>query len=184
MKKKIAAFVLLLLVMALIPAVIVCREKPQLKAENGASADNNKPEIVALAASMCSDDFCDEAVRAMVILANTDYQSVEPVNNNSDKEIINLASLYYDSNKELYIQKNGKKYTIPYSVLSNGSTAADVDYPYLYPSASPWDCLDSGFDENSSCVGVSLRGVDYLCKHGFSAEQALLHYLSGFEICA
>ena len=43
---------------------------------------------------------------------------------------------------------------------------------------------ESGFDKNAECAGVSLKGVDYLCRHGFSAEQALLHYLPGFEIKA
>ena len=91
---------------------------------------------------------------------------------------------YYNSNKEVYIQKNGEKLTIPYSEISNGATVENDAYPYIYSTASAWDCLDSGFDKNAECAGVSLKGVDYLCRHGFSAEQALLHYLPGFEIKA
>lgn len=180
MKRKIAVFSLLLIVMAFIPAIIVCRDNQRFDS----TADNSNNEIIALAAELCEDDFCDETVRAMVILANTDYPTVKASNDNSDKEYYSLAKQYYNSVRELYIQKGGQKMYIPYAESSNGATVSDEKYPYLIPTASPWDCLESDFDKSIVCAGVSLRGVDYLCRRGFSAEEALLHYLTGFEIKA
>lgn len=180
LKRKIAVFSLLLIVMAFIPAIIVCRDNQCFDS----TADNSNDEIIALAAELCEDDFCDEAVKAMVILANTDYPTVKASDNNSDNEYYLLAKHYYNSNRELYIQKGGSKMYIPYAESSNGATVSNEKYPYLIPTASPWDCLDPDYEKNSVCAGVSLRGVDYLCRRGFSAEEALLHYLTGFEIKA
>ena len=162
--------------------LIVYRNKPRFSENNNPSEKDSGNEIIALAASMCGEDFCDEAVRAMVILANTDFPSRKSSENNSDNEIYKLAERYYNSDKEVYIQKSGKKLTVPYSDISNGATLASDDYPYLSSTASAWDSLDSGYDSGAVCVGVSLNGVDYLCRRGFSAEEALLHYLPGFEI--
>ena len=184
MKKKLTAFILLLLVMAFIPALIVSRDKNNFTEKTIPEPKDSADEIISLAASMCGEDFCGEAVKAMIILANTNYPAEKSENNNSDNEIYKLAKEYYNSNKEVYIQKNGEKLTIPYSEISNGATVGNDAYPYIYSTASAWDCLDSGFDKNAECAGVSLKGVDYLCRHGFSAEQALLHYLPGFEIKA
>ena len=74
--------------MAFIPAIIVCRDNQRFDS----TADNSNDEIIALAAELCEDDFCDEAVKAMVILANTDYPTVKASDNNSDNEY-NIRSI-------------------------------------------------------------------------------------------
>ena len=60
--------------------------------------------------------------------------------------------------------------------------AVNENYKYIHSVASPWDCYQTDFDANAECVGVSLSGIDYLCKNGYSAEEALLWYLPDFEI--
>ena len=88
MKRKIAVFSLLLIVMAFIPAIIVCRDNQRFDS----TADNSNDEIIALAAELCEDDFCDEAVKAMVILANTDYPTVKASNLNYSRHRLVIAS--------------------------------------------------------------------------------------------
>lgn len=185
MKRKIAACSLLLIVMAVIPAITAGGIQPY--SDNSASSgSDNSSAVTALAASLCGKDFCDEAIKAMIILANTNSakQSLEEQNAdfNSNLELREKIDSIYRSNKELYIYKNGQLPSIPYAEISNGATYPDNSLPDFPAVSSPWDCLDSAFDSEAYCTGVSLRGVNYLCRRGFSAEEALLHYLPGFEI--
>ncbi|RGS77172.1 hypothetical protein DWX71_07185, partial [Ruminococcus bromii] len=78
--------------------------------------------------------------------------------------------------------KNSEALFVPYSETSNGTTYKNENYKYIHSVASPWDCYQTDFDANAECVGVSLSGIDYLCKNGCSAEEALLWYLPDFEI--
>ena len=78
--------------------------------------------------------------------------------------------------------KTAKRCLFPYSETSNGTTYKNENYKYIHSVASPWDCYQTDFDANAECVGVSLSGIDYLCKNGCSAEEALLWYLPDFEI--
>ena len=90
MKKKLTAFILLLLVMAFIPALIVSRDKNNFTEKTIPEPKDSADEIISLAASMCGEDFCGEAVKAMIILANTNYPAAKSSNNNSDNEILYL----------------------------------------------------------------------------------------------
>ena len=87
-----------------------------------------------------------------------------------------------ESVKNKTLRKKSEVLFIPFSETSNGTTYKNVNYKYLHSVASPWDCYAENYDENAECVGVSLSGIDYLCKNGCSAEEALLWYLPDFEI--
>lgn len=172
--------------MAALPLAVVRIEKPLSPSDEppqAATADNAQRDVAALAASLCGEDFCDEAIRAMVILANTDKAEMK-ANNYSDKELYSRVKRIYDSDSELYLHKGDESCYIPYAELSGGVTERDENYPFLCPVASPWDCFDERYSADSRCVGVSLRGVNYLCEQGYSAEEALRHYLPDFEISA
>lgn len=126
----------------------------------------------------CKDSYSDETIKAIIriiktnIAAGTEYKA----DYNSDTELSKRINKILNSELELYYIKN-KLCTIPFSICSNGNTVSDKQYPYLSPVASPWDCFSSDYSADNSCVGVSLDGVDYLCKNGMSAEHALRWYL-------
>ena len=188
MKKKIAAFFCLLLIMGMLPLTVVSLSGKS--AENGSStadsaSDTNKKGelIIAYAAGMCNSDFCDEGLRAALIIARTNYLSGQKDNNNySDKELYNRISNIYNSNSELYLSYNGKSKYIPHSFCSNGTTSKSEKYGYITPVSSPWDCGCAEFSKDNKCEGVSMYGINYLCNKGFSAQEALKHYLPSFEI--
>ena len=87
----------------------------------------------------------------------------------------------YYSEKEI-LTIGGKPAAVPCCPSTNGYTEATQTYPYLRAVASPWDAFCAYRDSGQACVGVSLNGLDWLCRHGLSAEEALLWYLPGMEI--
>ena len=117
---------------------------------------------------------------AALILANTNLPFLDGSDYNSDSELKERVEAINNSDSELLW--HGEKHFIPCSPLSGGATQTDSDYPYLRSVASPWDCLDEKYGENADCAGVSMRGVNYLCGRGFTAEESLLHYLPDFTI--
>ena len=194
MKNRVFALLLLLFVMAALPLSVVRCDRGALFAATSDSAvsaseeeisrsgdtEDKREQAVAYAASLCESDFCEEALRAAVILANTNLKAAEKLDFNSDTELKSKIASIYFSGREL--SKDSDTFYIPSSPLSGGNTETDSDHPYLCAVASPWDCEDADYNKESTCVGVSMRGVDYLCRHGCSAEEALLHYLPGFSI--
>lgn len=98
-----------------------------------------------------------------------------------------IKDVYGEIKKPLRVQKQNapqkqRSVVCSYSETSNGTTYKNENYRYIHSVASPWDCYQTDFDANAECVGVSLSGIDYLCKNGYSAEEALLWYLPDFEI--
>ena len=194
MKNRVFALLLLLFVMAALPLSVVRCDRGAIRTATSDSAvsaseeeisrsgntEDKREQAVAYAASLCESDFCEEALRAAVILANTNLKAEETGDFNSDTELRSKIEDIYFSDKEL--NKDGQTLFIPSSPLSGGNTQADSDRAYLCAVASPWDCEDADYNIENTCVGVSMRGVDYLCRHGCSAEEALLHYLPGFSI--
>lgn len=184
MKNKIAAFFSLLVIMAMLPAAVVNisgkNSDIQASTPDSAIADDKKESTVCTnAAGMCEDDFCDEAVKAALIIANTNYMSGDEskAEYNSNTELLNKIKSVYNSNSELYLTYNDKPVYIPHSSCSNGETVKSGKYEYLCPVASPWDVDCPGYSKDIKCEGVSMYGVDYLCKNGYSAEESLGYYL-------
>ncbi len=197
MKQKLILISIFFIIMALLPFTIVkCSfydnyEKNVISSTN-ISIENEKEKILCgLVSALYVDSYCTETVRAITIILNTNYDvSTFDLNDKSvylpeDKLSGSIQEFYgeikkiVNSNKEFYLSKNKEKLYIPYSNTSNGSTAQNK---YLCSVASPWDCFNPDFDENIICYGVSLSGIDYLCKNGMNAEEALLWYLPDFEI--
>ena len=69
--------------------------------------------------------------------------------------------------------------SVPFAPCSNGNTQASGT---LGSVASPWDCFSPRYDPQNQCSGVSLDGVDYLCKNGLDKEEAIRWYLPEVKI--
>lgn len=196
MKQKLILIGIFLLIMALLPFTVVeCsfNKNSTTSITNAPKNDVNKKEniLYGLVSALYNDSYCTETVRAITIILNTNYDLTtfdltdknvylsENELNGSKKEFFEEIKKIVNSNKEFYLYKNKEKLYIPYSDSSNGSTFKNE---YLSSVASPWDCFNSSYDENTTCYGVSLNGIDYLCKNGMNAEEALLWYLPDFEI--
>lgn len=207
---KVIAILLMLTLMAFLPfAVAKCGTKTKVESTMS-TADNAKNEnetvdngklnedkiLCGLVAALYKSDYSDETMKAITILLNNDY-SLEPdkfdlsdsgvclyIENADDstKEIYSQIEDMISSSKELLIYTDNKNVYVPYSKISNGNTLYDENYSYISPVASPWDCFSKEYDKNSECVGVSIEGLDYLCKNGMSAEDALNWYLPNCAI--
>lgn len=190
MKNKIAAIISLLALMALLPAAVVnisgkSAENSVATNDSAESSDDKSIKICSYAEKLSNNNFCDEALKAAVIIANTNYLSgnFEKTGNfNSNAELFNKIHKIYNSNKENYLSHNNKAVFIPSSVCSNGNTISSEKYPYLRPAASPWDSECGEFSEDSECTGVSMYGINYLCQKGYTAENALKYYLPLLEV--
>lgn len=210
MKVKVIAILLMLAMMAFLPfAAAKYAAKSETK-NVIATADNAKKDtednkrsvssedkvLCGLVAALCKNEYSAETIKAISILINNDY-SLNPEKfdlNNSDicvyienadsqiKEIYPHIEEAVSSSKKLLIYYNNKNVFVPYSKVSNGNTVFDDNYNYISPVASPWDCFSKEFEKNSECVGVSIEGLDYLCKNGMSAEETLCWYLPKCEI--
>lgn len=155
-----------------------------------------KELLCGLVAAQYDESYCDETIKAITILMKSNYDA-EPqkfdLNNknmylsrdeaeNSIKEKYSDFEETVNSVSEIKITKDNKTLYIPFAKISNGQTIADKEYEYLSPVASPWDCFNVNYESESKCTGVSLCGLDYLCKSGMTAQEALKWYLSEFEI--
>lgn len=207
MKIKVLSIILLFVVMAFLPFVATnCEKKSQqtlsstqdyaIKADENYKKSNDKASVLSgLVFALCDEKSCDEYIKAVTILMNTNYTSKpddfdlsnediyisEDKINNSDLELYNKINNIVNSNIEFYLRYNDKIVYIPYSKCSNGHTVYDEQYPYLSAVGSPWDCFSENCKEDD-VSGVSLDGIKYLCSEGESAEKALLWYLKDFEI--
>lgn len=203
MKKKISVIIIIFMLMALLPfAAARCSGKiaggttamsPQSTADSIQKTDDYCSLLSALTAAKYKDSYSLETVKALAIILNTNYKDNPKQFSKDDflyrdKASGNLLEVYskiesaVNSVKEKTLCKNNKAFYIPFAESSNGVTCKSSDYSYIQSVASPWDCFQKNFDESTQCVGVSLSGIDYLCKNGASAEDALLWYLPGFDI--
>lgn len=206
--KKILACALLLVLMALLPFTAVkcsnrsSKTEVNLTSSTGKTDNNTKVSddsnaiLVGLTAAICNENFCDEAIKAIAILINTDYE-INPDNFDLKNKDVYLSEDELDNSKKEYYSKiksivnsmdkkiltlGNEKVFIPYSDISCGYTLDSEDCEYITSVASPWDCFSQDYDENAECIGVSVNGINYLCQSGAGAEQALKWYLPHFEI--
>lgn len=185
MKKKFAAIISLMVIMGMLPVAVVSLsgKSVSIGASTPDSANDKEKTVCACAAVMCESGFCDEALRAALIIAETNLAAgFDEDINYSDKELYNRIVGIYDSEKEKYISFDGKPVYIPHSSCSNGVTVKNEKYTYLSPVASPWDCECRNYSADISCEGASMYGINRLCEKGFSAEDALGYYLPGSKI--
>ena len=210
--KKTLACTLLLVLMALLPFTAVkcsnegnkhenkltsstSKTKTETKTEDE-KTDKNDEIIIGLTAVLCGENFSEEAIKAIAIMINTDYEINPEYFDLDDKEIYLSKEELINSDKEYYskiesivssidkktLTVKNEKIFIPYSQTSCGYTLDSEDCEYITSVASPWDCFSQDYDENTECIGVSVNGINYLCQNGATAEQALKWYLPEFEI--
>lgn len=202
MRKVLIFCIILLLILSAAPFVGVCiasknlsnrlnisKSTPQNATVTEATKEENafdSEHIITYAISLCNEDFCDEAVKAALSIAQNNYRYAKDNNNMSLK---NYSDEFYEKVKNIYnelditLKYRGESVYIPTSSLSDGSTDTDDKYPYMTAVASPWDCLSEDFvyDKEYSC-GISMYGINYLCENGLSYKEALEWYLPDFEI--
>lgn len=171
------------------------KTKTETKTEDE-KTDKNDEIIIGLTAVLCGENFSEEAIKAIAIMVNTDYEINPEYFDLDDKEIYLSKEELINSDKEYYskiesivssidkktLTVKNEKIFIPYSQTSCGYTLDSEDCEYITSVASPWDCFSQDYDENTECIGVSVNGINYLCQNGATAEQALKWYLPEFEI--
>lgn len=147
---------------------------------------NSEDTIIRETMKFADESYCDETLKALIVLVRNNLD-VCPSENSTEEYEKNaefsqrLKKLLKDTYTKL--SYNGKKVYIPFTELSSGSISTSDEYPYINPTASPWDCLSPKFVYGKEYTqGISLFGIDYLCKEGSSYEEALAYYLEGFEI--
>lgn len=207
-RKKILACTLLLVLMALLPFTAVkcstsgSKSESKLTSSTGKTNNDTKASdksnaiLVGLTAAVCNENFCDEAIKAIAILLNTDYE-VNPDKFDLDNKEVYCSKDELDNSEKEYYSKiesivnfmdkktlsvKEEKVFIPYSQISCGYTLDSEYCMYIMSVASPWDCFSQDYDEKAECIGVSVNGINYLCQNGATAEQALKWYLPHFEI--
>ena len=178
MKQKIILFVCILTIMAMVPVFGLHTALQKTVSQDKKQTDNiNADDICKMIAYVCDTSYCDESVKAVSQLIKTNiaaghrYEQKE-----TDNDLFNRVKKLYHSSTPVITLK-GKREYIPFAVCSNGMTEYDKKLPYLSSVASPWDYFSKHYDKQAACVGVSLDGLDYLCKNGLSAQQALKWYL-------
>ena len=98
----------------------------------------------------------------------------------SDKLLQELTDIYNSGIYEL--RYSGEIVYIPLVTLCPGYTVTSEAYPYIQAVASPWDALSDEFTLNKDYnCGISLYGIEYLCKNTSDAGSALRWYLPDFE---
>ena len=174
--------ILFFVLMAAIPLCFIANNANQ----NGMiDQKSEKPDpYISYVAELCGEDYCDEALKAMAIIAKTnsrpDGKLRSKTNNNSDLELYKRINSFC-SKEDIIISIDNKQTEIPVSKCSNGNTVSSPDNKYLKAAASPWDCYSPNYSPDAECVGVSADGIDYLCKNGMSAEDALRWYITNLE---
>lgn len=174
MRDKFLLILLFFLLMAAIPLGFLARQNgtsPQALATPDEAADAQ----AARAASLCKSSFCDEAIRAVVMLqrtngaAGTEPETTAP--EISDKELYSRVKAAFNSHSEILTYQN-RPVVIPVTLSTDGMLRPSGE-AYLCAVASPWDC----FSGETAGDGVSTTGINYLCQKGLSAEEALRWYL-------
>ena len=185
MRDKILLIILFFVLMAAIPlGFIVNNESRNEKTARKSEEKDTFDPYIAEAAELCDEDFCDEALKAMAIIAKSNRKpggkSPSNTNNNSNLELYKRIETYCSAN-DIIISINNKQTEIPVSKCSNGNTVSSTDNKDITAAASPWDCFSPSYSNDAECVGVSADGIEYLCENGMSAEEALRWYIPNIE---
>lgn len=199
MKQRFIFICIFLIIMAMLPFTAVkCSFSDKIANSAIATSDtvienDNEKILCGLVCAMYDESYCTETIRAITILLNTNYlvdsksfdlENIDiyiPENelSGSQKDFFGEIKKIVNSNNELYIFKDNQNIYIPYSEISNGRTLENENFISV---ASPWDCFSDKYDKDIECYGVSINGIDYLCKNGMDAIEALKWYLPDFNI--
>ncbi len=212
MKKTILWSIIFLFIVALIPMVsgikgIELTNLPAEKAKKttseekttATSDENSKTDeltdlemeiIVCKVMEHITEDAHLETKKAILAVCKNNYLYLKEqgesdfeseISKYSDSFLEELYSLYNEN--EFLISYNNELVPIPLITQNGGFTATSDEFPYIEPTASPWDAFSEGFIRGAeySC-GVSIYGIGYLCENGMSWKEALGWYLPNFTI--
>lgn len=190
MKKKFVCLLLFTLLMVIIP---LAAEKKQVIDSINLNYSKHKTDNLSneeiLSGLVCKEfkkEYNEETLKALVIILNSNYKFNKKKEGywDKDKFIGKYDEKAYEkvenavkSAGDLHITYKGKTAYIPYFYKSCGYTTSSKKYPYIKTSASPWDMA-----KNSHKVGISLNGINNLCKNGASYKDALGWYLENCKI--
>lgn len=146
------------------------------------NSETEKKDIISLARSLCKEDFCDETIKAILVISKNNHSvKKEKTNAEPDKLYYRIEKLF--SKTSLSLTYEGETVYIPTATLSKGYIKTDKLYPYIKKVASPWDTYNKNFVYRKEYpCGISLEGINYLCSNGLSYKEALMWYLPNFSI--
>ena len=184
MKDKIIMACLFLVLMAVLPLGFITNNTHS-SPEKQPDTDRRGNAFILQAEQFCDNGFCDEAVKALAIIARTNSKSLEKLpyfeSNNSDTELYARLEKYFNEESTVLCNK-GKPVEIPVCKCTDGSTVSSNTLDYLSPVASPWDLFSNESEKSRGFAGVSASGIEYLCENGMKAEEALKRYLPKLEL--
>lgn len=177
------------------------QEENTQKEENTQQEQNfiSKDTLCTLVAQNSKEEYNIETLKALAIIFQTNYlvnsNEYENTNNTENSENTenteniqedvqindNIKTAIDEVYKKTLLQ-NGKAFYIPFSEISSGATQKSTTYPYLTSVASVWDCFSKNYNQNATCYGVSLNGLNYICENGYDYSKALKWYLPDFSI--
>lgn len=191
MKKKLIGILFFIAAMMSIPLVTV---------RNGVYSDaidvfqnsstNETDKLTALVCASYRDEYCDEAVRGLVIILNSNYKTKKNKFSDSDFMGKEVFIKKYGEDKYSFIEKTSnelsdktikyKKKTVytPLFYLSDGYVMKSKKYPHLKDCACPWDKLSDGFEECGNINGISMNTLNELCKKGASYKEAIKWFIN------
>ncbi len=211
MKIKIFFLILIFLIMGIIPVIsmhndsVKIFEKEKSTENSDVNYENNKTQksensvLEGLLYARYSEDLNVEALKAFAVLFNNNLSKEEKSFNLKDKNIYisdlelkekfpnnysdiieNIKKIINETNN-IYIYNDNNTAYIPYSECSSGVTYTDKKYENLISVASPWDKISEKYNNDIKCVGVSLAGIEFLCKY-YDYKTALMWYLPKYVI--
>ena len=192
MKKKLIGILLLAAAMVSIPLITVRNGVyPDAREVFSDSSTNKTDKITELVCAGYRDEYCAEAIKALVIILNSNYKAKK--NKFSEKDFMSKEKFVkkYGENKYSFIEKTVdelkektikyKKETVytPLFFLSDGYIMKNQEYPQLKNCACPWDKLSDSFEECGNINGISMNTVNELCKKGASYKEAIKWFING-----
>lgn len=155
---------------------------------------NSKEEIKAnplteITAYHFKKSYCDEGLKAIAIILNSNYKSKIKQKRMSKNDFIKkFGNDYYSKiektvaeTKNIFIAYKGKPARIPCCYISSG--VCEIDYPYIRKTSSPWDLLNAEYKSGLK-PEVSLNSINEMCESGLSYKEALGRYLQNVKITA
>ena len=184
MKNKIFLTSLFFVLMAVLPMGFISNIG-DTEPKTHAAPNSDYKRYISKAAEYCDNSFCGEALKAIAIIARTNCKSgaelPSEANDNSDSELYERLENYFKDGATVLYSEN-KPVEIPICKCTSGFTSASEKHDYLSPVASPWDVFSAEQEKAGGFSGVSAAGIDYLCKNGMKAEEALKWYLPKLRI--
>ncbi len=202
LKKAILWIILLIILTAIIPITAgVKQEVVPVNTDNPNNSKDNevadielneeeKKAIISNVMEYITEDCSTECKKAIVALCknNALVQKSKGLNSQST-QVSKYSDSFYKELSELLdkdktnISINGEKQYIPIINISPGYIVEDPDYPYISSVACPWDLQSPQYQKGIDYTcGISVNGIESLCKLGFESDYVLSYVLPMFSI--